>query len=82
MGYQNDCPGEVHPEVQFFFEIFETEEVFWTKNRFSRPGYVLAKIVIKRTPHKSTKPDKIKFFNFFPRRPEKILFGDFFWPEK
>ena len=83
MGYQNEGLEEAHPAEQKNVKIFETEEVFWTKSRFSRPGYVLAKKVRKETPHKSTKLDKKAFEIFFPRRPEKILFGDFcFWSEK
>ena len=57
MGYQNDSLEEAHPGLQKHFEIFETKEVFWIKNRFSRPGYGLAKNVVKWTHHKSTKPD-------------------------
>ena len=81
MGYQNDHLEEAHPRLQK--TIFETEEVFWTKNRFSRPGYVLARKVRKGTPHNSTMPDKKVFKILFPRRPEKIFFGDFcFWSDK
>ena len=83
MGYQNDCPGEAHPGVQIFFEIFQTEEVFWTKTRFSRPGYILERKVRKGTPQNLTMPDKKVFEIFFLRRPEKIFFCDFcFWAEK
>ena len=83
MGYQNKGLEEAHPAEQKNVKNFETEEVFWTKNRFSRPGYVLARKVRKGTPHNSTMPDKKVFEIFFPRRPEKIVFVDFcFWSEK
>ena len=43
MIHQNDGLEEADPEFQKKIKFFETEEVFWTKNRFSRPGCVGSK---------------------------------------